>query len=134
MTGTIDSAGGYDLTVEEGGPGGEIYNFNNGTGLTEASENPPPVCIFQPCNVSAPEYATLAPSGDPASGIIDFGFEDSGETFSASGVDFLEPTQVLASSVPEPSTWAMMILGFAGLGFAGYRRAKSGTAAVASAE
>ena len=25
-------------------------------------------------------------------------------------------------SVPEPSTWAMMLLGFAGLGFAGYRR------------
>ncbi len=27
-------------------------------------------------------------------------------------------------SVPEPSTWAMMLLGFAGLGYAGYRRAK----------
>ena len=26
--------------------------------------------------------------------------------------------------VPEPSTWAMMVLGFAGLGFAGYRRAR----------
>jgi hypothetical protein len=25
--------------------------------------------------------------------------------------------------IPEPSTWAMMLLGFAGLGFAGYRRA-----------
>jgi hypothetical protein len=27
--------------------------------------------------------------------------------------------------VPESSTWAMMLLGFAGLGFAGYRRAKA---------
>ncbi len=26
-------------------------------------------------------------------------------------------------AVPEPSTWAMMMLGFAGLGYAGYRRA-----------
>jgi hypothetical protein len=25
-------------------------------------------------------------------------------------------------AVPEPSTWAMMLLGFAGLGYAGYRR------------
>jgi hypothetical protein len=24
--------------------------------------------------------------------------------------------------VPEPSTWAMMLIGFAGLGYAGYRR------------
>lgn len=29
---------------------------------------------------------------------------------------------LLASPVPEPSTWAMMILGFAGVGFAAYRR------------
>jgi PEP-CTERM motif len=28
--------------------------------------------------------------------------------------------------VPEPSTWAMMMLGFAGLGFAGYRKTKRG--------
>jgi hypothetical protein len=25
--------------------------------------------------------------------------------------------------VPEPSTWAMLLIGFAGLGFAGWRRA-----------
>ena len=29
---------------------------------------------------------------------------------------------VLASAVPEPSTWAMMLLGFAGIGFMAYRR------------
>jgi len=29
-------------------------------------------------------------------------------------------------AVPEPSTWAMMLLGFAGLAFAGYRGAKRG--------
>jgi phospholipase/lecithinase/hemolysin len=31
----------------------------------------------------------------------------------------------LPSPVPEPSTWAMMVLGFLGLGFAGYRGAKT---------
>jgi hypothetical protein len=30
------------------------------------------------------------------------------------------------ATVPEPSTWAMMLLGFAGLGFAGYRRTAEG--------
>jgi hypothetical protein len=33
------------------------------------------------------------------------------------------------STVPEPSTWAMMLLGFAGLGFAGLRKAKTPQAA-----
>ena len=33
--------------------------------------------------------------------------------------------------VPEPSTWALMLLGFAGLGFAAHRRAKKGRAALA---
>ena len=31
-------------------------------------------------------------------------------------------TTTLSSAVPEPSTWAMMILGFLGLGFVAYRR------------
>ena len=29
---------------------------------------------------------------------------------------------VVAGAVPEPSTWAMMILGFLGVGFVAYRR------------
>jgi hypothetical protein len=35
-------------------------------------------------------------------------------------------------SIPEPSTWAMLLIGFAGLGFASYRRAhqKRGPATV----
>jgi hypothetical protein len=32
------------------------------------------------------------------------------------------------SGVPEPSTWAMMLLGFAGLGYAGFRRSAKGAA------
>jgi hypothetical protein len=32
------------------------------------------------------------------------------------------------TTVPEPSTWAMLALGFAGLGFAGYRRSRKGAA------
>jgi hypothetical protein len=36
-------------------------------------------------------------------------------------------------STPEPSTWAMMLLGFAGLGFAGYRKARGARAALSAA-
>lgn len=32
----------------------------------------------------------------------------------------------ITTGVPEPSTWAMMVLGFAGLGFLGYRRRTTG--------
>jgi hypothetical protein len=35
--------------------------------------------------------------------------------------------------VPEPSTWAMMILGFAGVGFMAYRRSRKSEGAVAAA-
>jgi hypothetical protein len=33
------------------------------------------------------------------------------------------------TAIPEPSTWAMMLLGFAGFGFLAYRKARQGTAA-----
>jgi hypothetical protein len=31
---------------------------------------------------------------------------------------------VTLTAIPEASTWAMMLLGFAGLGFAGYRASR----------
>jgi PEP-CTERM motif len=34
----------------------------------------------------------------------------------------------VAPAVPEPSTWALMILGFCGLGFMAYRRKQNGPA------
>jgi hypothetical protein len=40
------------------------------------------------------------------------------------GLDDVSVDGPLASAVPEPSTWAMMILGFAGVGFMTYRRRK----------
>jgi hypothetical protein len=58
-------------------------------------------------------------------GIVD-AFQRNGELV------FFAPTSVTLSvessvaAVPEPSTWAMMLLGFAGLGFLSYRR-KSGS-------
>jgi hypothetical protein len=47
----------------------------------------------------------------PGFGITGFGADG--------GVD------VVQTSIPEPSTWAMLIVGFAGLGFAGWRRGRA---------
>jgi hypothetical protein len=41
------------------------------------------------------------------------------QIFLSAGVENIGP----AGAVPETSTWAMMLIGFAGLGFVGYRRA-----------
>jgi hypothetical protein len=38
----------------------------------------------------------------------------------------------VSGAVPEPSTWAMLLLGFAGLGYAGYRQAKTSPAKFAA--
>jgi hypothetical protein len=37
-------------------------------------------------------------------------------------IDNLDLTETPVAAVPEPSTWAMMLLGFAGVGFMAYRR------------
>jgi hypothetical protein len=49
------------------------------------------------------------------------GVDGGADTFTALGV----------GAVPEPSTWAMMILGFAGVGFLAYRRKKEGAFRIA---
>jgi hypothetical protein len=54
-----------------------------------------------------------------------YGFEETGSTFfdtSFFGVITGVVVADAAPAVPEPSTWAMMILGFAGIGFMAYRR------------
>lgn len=55
-----------------------------------------------------------------------------GDTFYSRGFnpDRRGGYEVDVSAVPEPSTWALVALGFAGLGFAGYRaRRKTGAVA-----
>ena len=64
-------------------------------------------------------------SGDPAHG-------DVSATGVYEGVGTITRTILIAdpiaASVPEPSTWAMMLIGFAGIGFMGYRRKQNGPA------
>ena len=55
------------------------------------------------------------------SGLVDLTF---GYTLVADGSGGFGVDYAFGGAVPETSTWAMMLIGFAGLGFAGYRRAK----------
>ena len=53
-----------------------------------------------------------------------------------SGFPFIFPTGPatvsVTAAVPEPSTWAMMVLGFLGLGFMAYRRKQAGAVLTAT--
>jgi PEP-CTERM motif len=63
--------------------------------------------------------------------VVEIGFTATGPTealnlaqFSSGNSQQSPIVGPITVSVPEPSTWAMMALGFAGLGFAGYRRTR----------
>ena len=54
-----------------------------------------------------------------------------GSSWNAFAVPIDLQFRVFGAAVPESSTWAMMLLGFAGLTFSGYRRARAGHATLA---
>jgi hypothetical protein len=65
--------------------------------------------------------ATISSLGlTPGAYVINWGSGDHADTLT---VDVAGPP-----AVPEPSTWAMMALGFAGLGFLGYRKTRGALA------
>jgi hypothetical protein len=64
----------------------------------------------------------------------DVGFSPNAVWYNAQGLDFTNASYFVTltiTTVPELSTWAMLALGFAGLGFAGYRTSRR-SASVAS--
>jgi hypothetical protein len=97
------------------------FVFSSGVDIKGVSVDPASAADFRP-NDTAPHdgLQLLSPTrivvdvtgAPPAVGdqlILDLSFTPVGPT------------------VPEPSTWALMLLGFAGLGFAGWRRAAAQT-------
>lgn len=86
--------------------------------------------------------AAITGSVSGNSGSVTINFDNTPQAFSFTGGSFTlavnndltvstrtDPQTVtgvitLTVAVPEPSTWAMMILGFAGIGFFGYRRSR----------
>jgi hypothetical protein len=83
----------------------------------------------------------IVPQGYASGGLLSSTATFSDETFSSLGVTpgryewtwgsgAAADSFTLIIGVPEPSTWAMMLLGFVGLGFAGYRQRQKLTGAV----
>jgi hypothetical protein len=71
-------------------------------------------------------FAEIQAVGDSMGGVADFGDPPTLTLTLPTGASVTTASGVFdnftSATVPEPSTWAMMLLGFAGLGFAGYRR------------
>lgn len=67
-----------------------------------------------------PQIYTMKDALGPPSFTMDYGYNYFCDTTYVNLLDTPGTWQVAA--VPEPSTWAMLILGFAGIGFMAYRR------------
>jgi PEP-CTERM motif len=73
-----------------------------------------------PGTIDVPLTYTLGPN-DTGGGSASLG----GEGFGLSAVTVTYTIPSIAPGVPEPSTWAGMLIGFVGLGYAGFRRRRS---------
>jgi hypothetical protein len=98
------------LTVSAGGTSKTFTSTNSGTqvNLWQAET------FDFTANGSSTTVSLLGASGDNYIGVDNVVATDLGGAVVATG-----------GAVPEPSTWAMMVLGFAGLGYLGYRRRKA---------
>jgi PEP-CTERM motif len=95
---------------------GETFTFQHDDGLTLIINGQTVVSAPGPTGAVSTTGTYTGAAGNQAFQLV------YGECCGAPAV--LDVDLPLTSSVPEPSTWAMMVLGFAGLGFAGYRRTR----------
>jgi hypothetical protein len=87
-------------------------------------------------NVTISNVTTDPASATDFEGAVSFTSDNVMVNFAVLGASDLIPNgnklildvTTTAAAVPEPSTWAMMALGFAGLGFLGYRKTRSDNA------
>lgn len=141
ISNTLDSVGGYDIT----GISGTVFYLGGGitsTNISSLVNNPNQPNAY---NNGTYIYDNVGYAGNPH-------LDDNGVLFTAGkysyniyyndGVYYLstdkpggtynpgDPGNLFTTSgVPELSTWGMMLIGFATIGFAAYRRAKKATLA-----
>jgi hypothetical protein len=108
----------------------EILGFNNGNGSEQFDETDTSPYNFVstgiinhaatlPATITVPFTYTVDPSTDILIGSFELGTVNQE---AANG--YLSPTTLTVSIIPEASTWAMMLIGFAGLSLAGFRSAR----------
>jgi PEP-CTERM motif len=94
-----------------------------------------PVATISGANVDPPLEANGGQTDYASNGyVLISGLPQFDRVVAASSSNSFEFDNVVAggaSAVPEPSTWAMLLLGFAGLGYAGFRRSKGPISAFA---
>jgi hypothetical protein len=145
----------FDYSVNLGNSGQTISSILSGALLTVLNQTTGQSISFNPAAVL--DNAGLHPDGSTVNGTsgqgfavgTDVGFQNSENlgfdldtanntafAFDPSALDTYVITlnvdgfsvSETVSAVPEPATWAMMILGFLGVGFMAYRRKQSGAA------
>jgi hypothetical protein len=125
---TLDLTSGSASAVAETLPlSSPVFTLNGSSGLLSLFQNNTLLLTF---NLSAQSVSEI--TGSPTS----FTADGTDATFFnlsslAPGLNIVTDTGagvVFTAAVPEPSTWAMMILGFCGVGFMAYRRKPSGPA------
>jgi PEP-CTERM motif len=100
--------------------GGAIFDPSSGSGLFYGAVNG----VVSGGTASCTPGVGCLPNGTPSPCIAATGGSNFGScSFGVLTVHSTEsPITIAVAAVPEPSTWAMMILGFAGVGFMAYRR------------
>jgi hypothetical protein len=109
---------------------GTVYNNNwcqNGCSF------PTPAFLIAPgqtlSGFDAIDTALIAPTSVPFFAFAENGnYAGPGCFVCGSNPGFQDVALELSAAVPEPATWAMMILGFVGVGFMAYRRKQNGAA------
>jgi PEP-CTERM motif len=106
--------------------GNETLTISNATTCFVAggpcTKNP----IYFNTSLSTPSISILLANGAAESGLLaSFLTAEFGAIGTYQSIDDLGLVTMTVSAVatPEPSTWAMLLIGFSGLGFAGYRKA-----------
>jgi hypothetical protein len=77
-------------------------------------------------NFSGANTTPVNPPPSPKASLV----ERHGATTARKAKAILQAARAPTSGIPEPSTWAMMLAGFAGLAFAGFRARRTAVAAV----